>query len=76
MLVIGPQAHLGDVEAEEVEVLLVELGLPHVDGEPCDVEQVEDLPQVVAVLILVNRADQNVVQIHKNKVKPFHYFFH
>ena len=73
MLVIGPQAHLGDVEAEEVEVLLVELGLPHVDGEEAgEVEPAEDLPQVFAVLSLVNRADQNVVQINKNKVKPFH----
>ena len=33
MLVIGPQTRLGDVEAGEFEVLLVELKLPHVDGE-------------------------------------------
>ena len=32
MFVIGPQTRTGDVEAEEVEVLLVERGLSHVDG--------------------------------------------
>ena len=31
IFVIGLQARTGDVEVEEVEVLLVELGLPHVD---------------------------------------------
>ena len=47
MFVIGLQARTGDVKAEEVEVLLV--------------EPAEDLPQVLAVLALVNRADQNVI---------------
>ena len=32
MLVVGPQACLGDVEAKEVLVLLVELRFAHVDG--------------------------------------------
>ena len=63
VFVVGPQACLGDVEAKEVEVLLVELGLPHVEGEPCKVEPVEDVLQVVVVLVLVNRADQKVLPL-------------
>ena len=48
--VIGLQARIGDVEVEEVEVLLVELGFPHVDGEAGEIDLAKDLPQVVAVL--------------------------
>ena len=66
MLVIGPQTRLGDVEAGEFEVLLVELELPHVDGEAGRKTSLRCL------LVLINQADQNVVQINKNKVKPFH----
>ena len=57
VLVVGLQACLGDVEAEIVEVLLVELRFSLVDGEAGVVLLAEDLPQVVAVLLLVNLAD-------------------
>ena len=71
-MLIWLQTRTGYFEAEEVEVLLVELWLPYVDGEA----DVVELPQVVAVFNLISQIDQNVVQINKNKIKPFHYFVH